>query len=45
MIDITHKPTTLREATATALVTVSDADTIRAVVEKRLTLMSLADTY
>ena len=30
MIDITHKPTTLREATATALVTVSDPDTIAA---------------
>lgn len=36
MIDITHKPTTLREATATALVTVSDAATIAAVREKRV---------
>ncbi|MBK9175134.1 MAG: bifunctional molybdenum cofactor biosynthesis protein MoaC/MoaB [Flavobacteriales bacterium] len=36
MIDITHKPTTLREATATALVTVSDPATIPAVKEKRV---------
>lgn len=36
MIDITHKPTTLREATATALVTVSDANTIAALKEKRV---------
>ncbi|MEX1132774.1 MAG: bifunctional molybdenum cofactor biosynthesis protein MoaC/MoaB [Flavobacteriales bacterium] len=36
MIDITHKPTTLREATATALVTVSDPATIAAVQEQRV---------
>ena len=36
MIDITHKPTTLREAIATALVTVSDPATIVAVREKRV---------
>lgn len=36
MIDITHKPTTLREAVATALVTVSDPTTIAAVREKRV---------
>lgn len=36
MIDITHKPTTLREATATALVTVSDPATIAAVRERRV---------
>ncbi|MBL7953067.1 MAG: bifunctional molybdenum cofactor biosynthesis protein MoaC/MoaB [Flavobacteriales bacterium] len=36
MIDITHKPTTLREATATALVTVSQSATIAAVKEKRV---------
>ena len=36
MIDITHKPTTLREASATALVTVSHAETIAAVKEKRV---------
>jgi molybdenum cofactor biosynthesis protein MoaC len=36
MIDITHKPTTLREATATALVTVSEAATIVALKEKRV---------
>ncbi len=36
MIDITHKPTTLREATAMALVTVSDAATIAALKEKRV---------
>ncbi len=36
MIDITHKPTTLRDATATALITVSDAATIAAVKEKRV---------
>jgi molybdenum cofactor biosynthesis protein MoaC len=36
MIDITHKPTTLREATATALVTVGDAATIAALKEKRV---------
>ena len=36
LIDITHKPTTLREATATALVSVSDPATIAAVKEKRV---------
>ncbi len=36
MIDITHKPTTLREATATALVTVSEAATIAVLKEKRV---------
>ncbi len=36
MIDITHKPTTLREAIASALVTVSDPDTLRAVAEGRV---------
>ena len=36
MIDITHKATTLREATATAIVTVSDPATIAAVREKRV---------
>ena len=36
MIDITHKPTTLREATATALVSVSDPATIDALREKRV---------
>ena len=36
MIDITHKPSTLREATAIALVTVSDAATITALKEKRV---------
>jgi cyclic pyranopterin monophosphate synthase len=36
MIDITHKPTTLREAKATALVTVSDAATILALKEERV---------
>ncbi len=36
MIDITHKPTSLRDATATALVTVSDAATIAALKEKRV---------
>ena len=36
MIDITHKPTTLREATATALVTVGDKATIAALMEKRV---------
>jgi molybdenum cofactor biosynthesis protein MoaC len=36
MIDITHKPTTLREATATALVVVSDPGTIAALKEKRV---------
>ena len=36
MIDITYKPTTLREATAMALVTVSDAATITALKEKRV---------
>jgi len=36
MIDITHKPTTLREATATALVTVSDPATIAALKEHRV---------
>ena len=36
MIDITHKPTTLREATAEATVVVSTAETIAAVKEKRV---------
>ncbi|MFZ1692423.1 MAG: bifunctional molybdenum cofactor biosynthesis protein MoaC/MoaB [Flavobacteriales bacterium] len=36
MIDITHKPTALREAMATALVTVSDPATIAALREKRV---------
>ena len=36
MIDITHKPTTLREATATALVTVGDPATLVALKEKRV---------
>ena len=36
MIDITHKPTTLREAIAEATVTVSHAETIAAVKEKRV---------
>lgn len=36
MIDITHKPTTLREATAEATVAVSLAQTIAAVKEKRV---------
>lgn len=36
MIDITHKPTTLREATAEATVTVSNSATIVAVLEKRV---------
>lgn len=36
MVDITHKPTTLREATATALVSVSDPATITALREKRV---------
>ncbi|MBL7954911.1 MAG: bifunctional molybdenum cofactor biosynthesis protein MoaC/MoaB [Flavobacteriales bacterium] len=36
MIDITHKPTSLREATATALVTVSDPASIAALKEKRV---------
>lgn len=36
MIDITHKPTTLREATAEATVTVSKAETITAVNERRV---------
>lgn len=36
MVDITHKPTTLREAIATALVTVSDPATVAAVREKRV---------
>ena len=36
MIDITHKPTTLREATAEATVNVSQAATIAAVKEKRV---------
>lgn len=36
MVDITHKPTTLREARATALVTVSDPATITALREKRV---------
>ncbi len=36
MIDITHKPTSLREAIATALVTVGDPATITAVKEKKV---------
>ncbi len=36
MIDITHKPTTLREAIAEATVTVSNTATIVAVLEKRV---------
>ena len=36
MIDITHKPTTLRQATAVAMVHVSNAATIIAVLEKRV---------
>lgn len=36
MIDITHKPTTLREAIASALVTVSDPATVTAVRELRV---------
>ncbi len=36
MIDITHKPTTLREAIAEATITVSNAATIDAVLEKRV---------
>jgi cyclic pyranopterin monophosphate synthase len=36
MIDITHKPSTLREATAEATVNVSLAETIAAVKEKRV---------
>ncbi len=36
MIDITHKPTTLREAIATATVTVSDPATVAAVRAKRV---------
>ncbi|MBK9763720.1 MAG: bifunctional molybdenum cofactor biosynthesis protein MoaC/MoaB [Flavobacteriales bacterium] len=36
MIDITHKPTTLREAIASAIVTVSDPATILAVKEGRV---------
>ena len=36
MIDITHKPTTLREAIAEATVTVSKAETIAAVKERRV---------
>lgn len=36
MIDITHKPTTLREALASAQVNVSDPATIAAVKEKRV---------
>ena len=36
MIDITHKPTTLREATAEATVSVSLPETITAVKEKRV---------
>lgn len=36
MIDITHKPTTLREATATALVVVGNSATTVAVLEKRV---------
>lgn len=36
MIDITHKPTTLREAIATALVTLSEPDSVAAVRELRV---------
>ncbi len=36
MVDITHKPTTLREAIAEATITVSNAATIDAVLEKRV---------
>ncbi|MDQ3100898.1 MAG: cyclic pyranopterin monophosphate synthase MoaC, partial [Bacteroidota bacterium] len=36
MIDITHKPTSLREAVATALVIVSDPATIITLREKRV---------
>ena len=36
MVDITHKPTTLREAIAEATVTVSKAETIAAVRERRV---------
>ncbi|MBS1581218.1 MAG: bifunctional molybdenum cofactor biosynthesis protein MoaC/MoaB [Bacteroidetes bacterium] len=36
MIDITHKPTTLREAVAEATVVASTADTITAIREKRV---------
>ena len=36
MVDITHKPTSLREATATALVTVGSSATIEAVKERRV---------
>ena len=36
MIDITHKPTTLREAIAEATVSLSLAETISAVKEKRV---------
>ncbi len=36
MIDITHKPTTLREATASATVVVSDPETISAVKDGRV---------
>ncbi len=36
MIDITHKPTSLREATAEATVVISDIATITAVKEKRV---------
>lgn len=36
MVDITHKPTTLREAIAEATVTVSQAETIATVKEKRV---------
>lgn len=36
MVDITHKPTTLREAIAEATVTMSQADTIAAMREKRV---------
>ena len=36
MIDITHKPTTLREAIAEATVSVSNAETIAAVKERRV---------
>ncbi|MCB9170574.1 MAG: bifunctional molybdenum cofactor biosynthesis protein MoaC/MoaB [Flavobacteriales bacterium] len=36
MIDITHKPTTLREATATALVTVGDPASIAAIRGKKV---------
>ncbi len=44
MIDITHKPTTLREATATALVTVSNSATIVAVLENSVPKGNVLET-